>query len=192
MRVVVADTGPLRYLLAIGHIDILPQLFETISIPTCSPRRTATSSRSRSRASQGDSATAQAGSADSCANRRPRASNPRSRCNFVLGARCHVGRMHDFDARITRKPASIECQDRSKGVRQHGGNQPRVMRWFPGHLILALPYRVNGRGIRQQLKHALDAHELGGRLRGCQSEAVVLDWGVSRQPRVRQGFWGTI
>ena len=34
MRVVVADTGPLRYLLAIGHIDILPQLFETISIPT--------------------------------------------------------------------------------------------------------------------------------------------------------------
>lgn len=34
MRVVVADTGPLRYLLAIGHIDIPPQLFETISIPT--------------------------------------------------------------------------------------------------------------------------------------------------------------
>ena len=34
MLVVVADTGPLRYLLAIGHIGILPQLFETISIPT--------------------------------------------------------------------------------------------------------------------------------------------------------------
>ena len=34
MRVVVADTGPVRYLLAIGHIDILPQLFKTISIPT--------------------------------------------------------------------------------------------------------------------------------------------------------------
>ncbi len=34
MRVVVADTGPLRYLLAIGHIDILPKLFKSISIPT--------------------------------------------------------------------------------------------------------------------------------------------------------------
>jgi predicted nucleic acid-binding protein len=34
MRVVVADTGPLRYLLAIGHIDILPRLFEKLSIPT--------------------------------------------------------------------------------------------------------------------------------------------------------------
>ena len=34
MRVVIADTGPLRYLIAIGHIDILPKLFKTISIPT--------------------------------------------------------------------------------------------------------------------------------------------------------------
>ena len=34
MRVVVADTGPLRYLIAIGHIDILLKLFEKISIPT--------------------------------------------------------------------------------------------------------------------------------------------------------------
>ena len=34
MRVVVADTGPLRYLLAIGHIDILPKIFGTVSIPT--------------------------------------------------------------------------------------------------------------------------------------------------------------
>ena len=33
MRVVIADTGPLRYLMAIGHIDILPKLFKTISIP---------------------------------------------------------------------------------------------------------------------------------------------------------------
>ncbi len=33
MPVVVADTGPLRYLLAIGHVDILPRLFEKLSIP---------------------------------------------------------------------------------------------------------------------------------------------------------------
>ena len=33
MRIVVADTGPLQYLLLIGHIDILPRLFESIAIP---------------------------------------------------------------------------------------------------------------------------------------------------------------
>ena len=33
MRVVVADTGPLNYLLLIDHIDLLPQLFEAVHIP---------------------------------------------------------------------------------------------------------------------------------------------------------------
>ena len=33
MRIVVADTGPLQYLILIGHIDILPRLFESITIP---------------------------------------------------------------------------------------------------------------------------------------------------------------
>src|ERR1700683_3162918 len=33
MRLVVADTSPLCYLLAIGHIELLPQLFGTVFIP---------------------------------------------------------------------------------------------------------------------------------------------------------------
>jgi len=33
MRLVVADTGPLNYLILIGAIDLLPKLFERIFIP---------------------------------------------------------------------------------------------------------------------------------------------------------------
>jgi len=33
MRLIVADTSPLVYLVLIDHIDILPQLFETVLIP---------------------------------------------------------------------------------------------------------------------------------------------------------------
>ena len=34
MRVVVADTGPIHYLILIGHSDILPVLFQNIIIPS--------------------------------------------------------------------------------------------------------------------------------------------------------------
>ena len=34
MRLVVADTGPLNYLILIGHIDLLPVLFERVVLPT--------------------------------------------------------------------------------------------------------------------------------------------------------------
>jgi predicted nucleic acid-binding protein len=34
MLLVVADTSPIRYLVEIGHIGILPQLFEKVLIPT--------------------------------------------------------------------------------------------------------------------------------------------------------------
>lgn len=33
MRLVIADTGPINYLLLIGHIDILPALFEKTILP---------------------------------------------------------------------------------------------------------------------------------------------------------------
>jgi predicted nucleic acid-binding protein len=33
MRLIVADTNPLFYLLSIGHIDLLPQLFERVLVP---------------------------------------------------------------------------------------------------------------------------------------------------------------
>jgi predicted nucleic acid-binding protein len=33
MRLIVADTSPLVYLILIDHIDILPQLFETVLVP---------------------------------------------------------------------------------------------------------------------------------------------------------------
>ncbi|EIZ84333.1 MULTISPECIES: DUF3368 domain-containing protein [Methylobacterium] len=33
MRVVVADTGPLNYLVLIGHVSVLPVLFETVFVP---------------------------------------------------------------------------------------------------------------------------------------------------------------
>jgi predicted nucleic acid-binding protein len=32
-RLVIADTSPINYLLLIGHIDILPALFETVILP---------------------------------------------------------------------------------------------------------------------------------------------------------------
>jgi len=34
LRIVVADTGPINYLIAIGHIDILPILFGTVVLPS--------------------------------------------------------------------------------------------------------------------------------------------------------------
>ena len=34
MRAVVADTGPIHYLVLIGHIEILPALFERVTIPS--------------------------------------------------------------------------------------------------------------------------------------------------------------
>lgn len=34
MRVVIADTGPVNYLVLIGHIDILPALFQRIILPS--------------------------------------------------------------------------------------------------------------------------------------------------------------
>ncbi len=33
MRLVIADTSPINYLLLIGHIDILPKLFERVIVP---------------------------------------------------------------------------------------------------------------------------------------------------------------
>ena len=33
MRLVIADTSPINYLLLIGHIDILPRLFERVIVP---------------------------------------------------------------------------------------------------------------------------------------------------------------
>ena len=34
MRLVIADTGPLNYLILIGQIDLLPGLFEKVVLPT--------------------------------------------------------------------------------------------------------------------------------------------------------------
>lgn len=33
MRLVVADTGPINYLILIGHVDLLPRLCETVILP---------------------------------------------------------------------------------------------------------------------------------------------------------------
>jgi predicted nucleic acid-binding protein len=33
MRLIVADTSPIFYLLSIGHIDLLPQLFGNVFVP---------------------------------------------------------------------------------------------------------------------------------------------------------------
>jgi predicted nucleic acid-binding protein len=37
VRLVVADTGPLNYLILIGHIDLLPALFEKVVLPATVP-----------------------------------------------------------------------------------------------------------------------------------------------------------
>jgi predicted nucleic acid-binding protein len=34
VRLVIADTGPIHYLILIGHINILPKLFERVVIPS--------------------------------------------------------------------------------------------------------------------------------------------------------------
>ena len=34
MRLVIADTGPINYLILIGHIDLLPALFEKVILPS--------------------------------------------------------------------------------------------------------------------------------------------------------------
>jgi predicted nucleic acid-binding protein len=34
MRIVVADASPIRYLVEIGHIELLPELFENVIIPS--------------------------------------------------------------------------------------------------------------------------------------------------------------
>jgi predicted nucleic acid-binding protein len=34
VRLVIADTGPLNYLILIGHIDLVPVLFEKVVLPT--------------------------------------------------------------------------------------------------------------------------------------------------------------
>lgn len=33
MRLVIADTGPVNYLILIGYIDLLPRLFERVALP---------------------------------------------------------------------------------------------------------------------------------------------------------------
>ena len=33
MRLVIADTGPVNYLILIGHIDLLPRMFERMVLP---------------------------------------------------------------------------------------------------------------------------------------------------------------
>jgi predicted nucleic acid-binding protein len=34
VRLVIADTGPIHYLILIGHINLLPQLFERVVLPS--------------------------------------------------------------------------------------------------------------------------------------------------------------
>jgi predicted nucleic acid-binding protein len=34
VQVVIADTGPVNYLILIGHIDILPAMFERVLLPS--------------------------------------------------------------------------------------------------------------------------------------------------------------
>jgi len=33
VRLVIADTGPINYLILIGHIELLPVLFEKVTLP---------------------------------------------------------------------------------------------------------------------------------------------------------------
>ena len=34
MKVVIADTGPINYLVLIGHVEVLPKLFEKVVLPS--------------------------------------------------------------------------------------------------------------------------------------------------------------
>ncbi len=33
MQLVIADTSPINYLILIGHVDLLPRLFERVALP---------------------------------------------------------------------------------------------------------------------------------------------------------------
>jgi predicted nucleic acid-binding protein len=39
VQLVIADTGPVNYLILIGHIDVLPALFEKVILPRRRPGR---------------------------------------------------------------------------------------------------------------------------------------------------------
>ncbi len=41
MRLVIADTGPINYLILIGHVDVLPCLFESVALPRAVERELA-------------------------------------------------------------------------------------------------------------------------------------------------------
>jgi predicted nucleic acid-binding protein len=41
VRLVIADTGPINYLILIGHVDVLPVLFQTVVLPVAVQRELA-------------------------------------------------------------------------------------------------------------------------------------------------------
>ena len=49
MQLVIADTGPINYLILIGHIDILPALFEQVILPSTVKDELTARTRFRSR-----------------------------------------------------------------------------------------------------------------------------------------------
>jgi hypothetical protein len=63
MRLVVADTGPLNYLVLIDAIELLPKLFEKVFTPEAVKGRTPEPGRAGGRARLGGSAAGMAGSA---------------------------------------------------------------------------------------------------------------------------------
>lgn len=40
MRLVIADTSPINYLILIGHVDLFPRLFERVALPRAVARET--------------------------------------------------------------------------------------------------------------------------------------------------------
>src|ERR1017187_8853465 len=75
----------------------------------------------------------------------------RSSCN-------DIGGMHNFDAGIAGEACLIEAQNAREAMCQHRRNQPGVMGRLSRNLMLrdeALPNRVDGRSVGQELKYPL-------------------------------------
>src|SRR5438046_945757 len=93
-----------------------------------------------------------------------------------------IGRMHDLNAGVAGKSALVEGKNTGEAMYLYGSDQSRVMCRLSDNLILndqALPNRIDRRCIGQQSKHALQAHEFGGRLRVRRSVLVSMSKRVS-------------
>ena len=95
--------------------------------------------------------------------------------------------MHDLNAGIARKAGRSESQNAGQAMCLHGGHQARIMRPLAGHVVMddqGFPYWVDGRRLRQECEHALDARQLASAGGGRHAKAVLGERPGSHNPQL--------